>query len=329
GDGITDFDEVGGLPEQVTYTVDGKEYTSVLFLGSVNDKLSTDFIYVDGRVNRDGTINNEKMGYVPYSNALKEAWYIDDSKDYFFRGKEPAYRPIGTAGLYQICTDKVEEASKYLPQYAYMNDLVVVFLTNFYLWMSLDCFATYLTTKGGPEPGIDGMGTRKYVDINMIPLREKDFFEDSTATCFKENMYKAIKAAESVLNEYNTEVYIAVSPNADWGGCFYFDEAHWDTEWKKDIESIAFLNMVGTFNKADAGVTLHATYDPKTGKYKMEYQYYLMDYYNFDFADIFKEQEALGLTRSYELYGEAQGQVSWKKGQQFYVLFPQMIVKYD
>ena len=61
----------------------------------------------------------------------------------------------------------------------------------------------------------------------------------------------------------------------------------------------------------------------------MEYIYYLIDYYDFSFAPILRDQDALGFCRSYELYGKGEGSVSWKAGQELYMLYPHVIVKYN
>ena len=82
-------------------------------------------------------------------------------------------------------------------------------------WTALDCFYAFCRGDGGPEPGIKNMGTRKYV---QIPDIMNDIFSNSVNVYFKENMYSMFSAAKSVLNEYNTEVYIAVAPEANWGG---------------------------------------------------------------------------------------------------------------
>lgn len=46
--------------------------------------------------------------------------------------------------------------------------------------------------------------------------------------------------------------------------------------------------------------------------------YYLIDYYDFSFYDVLDEMNMLGLTRSYELYGYAIANASWKKNAKKY-----------
>lgn len=51
----------------------------------------------------------------------------------------------------------------------------------------------------------------------------------------------------------------------------------------------------------------HCVYDPKKNIYYGEYTYYLTDYYDFNFGDMFKEQNLLGYAKSYKLYGKTKG----------------------
>lgn len=114
-------------------------------------------------------------------------------------------------------------------------------------------------------------------------------------------MKKTVKAVESVLNKYNTEVYLSVSPEKKMHGGIYFDTC--DLSFGT-IPTIAFnFAMYGTFNDIDAGVTLHCVYNPKTEEFTMDYNYCLIDYYDFIFLDQHNEQDMLGLARGYELCG--------------------------
>lgn len=138
-----------------------------------------------------------------------------------------------------------------------------------------------------------------------------------------------MKAVESVLNQYNTEVYLSVSPDKKMDGCLYFD-----SNKKIDLSTIAsIMNNIaafGTFNDADAGITLHCVYDPETEKYTMDFRYYLIDYYDFPLTDGLKQQDMLGLAQGYELYGWLEDTVTWKKGEekQFYDSWFERLVKF-
>ena len=117
------------------------------------------------------------------------------------------------------------------------------------------------------------------------------------------NYASTVLAAKSVLNKYNTEVYIAVAPTANWSGCTYWD----DVDTSDVFGTLLNMDAFGAFNKADAVVTLHCIYDPEKDIYTFDYIYYLTDYYNFDIAPTFEEQNMLGYSKSYELYGKADG----------------------
>lgn len=293
--------------------MDGKEYTSVLFLGSVNDKLSPEFIYVDGRVNRDGTINNEKMGYVPYSNALKEEWYIKETDGTLFGIERKC---DGLANLHGLFADKKDDVdSTWETLYYLYNGMVLC--TLFTGPLAKQCFRDYIKAKGGAEPGIVEEGTRKYIDALFL---FKWGLRNSAYNNFEENMGKGIQAAQSVLNEYNTEIYIAMSPNVIWDGSFYHDTDEW---WNPEYAYAALENLdaFGTFNKANAGVTIHCTYDPESKTYTMDYSYYLMDLYDFPESIWLGEANLLGICKSYELYGKVHGVSKWKKGQEYVPIF--------
>lgn len=120
---------------------------------------------------------------------------------------------------------------------------------------------------------------------------------------------------ESILNEYNTEAYISLSPTATWTGCAYNDCTMDD--WRQNIDSLLNIGAFGIYNKADAGVTLHCTYDPDTEQYSMEFVYYIIDLYDFTLYDQLDKMNALGLARCYELYGVSSGESSWNKDDEY------------
>ena len=64
---------------------------------------------------------------------------------------------------------------------------------------------------------------------------------------------------------------------------------------------------------ADAGATIHATYDPQTQKYTMDFKYYLIDLYDFTIYDELDELNALVIARCYEIYGYTFGSTFWKR----------------
>jgi len=138
---------------------------------------------------------------------------------------------------------------------------------------------------------------------------------------YKDNLAQAIKAAESVLNEHNTEVYMATSRECHWRGCNYtaFENHSLDNldQIADDIYQIATnIAAMGIFNSANASMTFHCTYNPETKQYTMRYMYYIVDFYDFSNFDIVYHQDLLGIARSYELFGECSGVYTWKAGEQ-------------
>ena len=75
-----------------------------------------------------------------------------------------------------------------------------------------------------------------------------------------------------------------------------------------------FFSAFGTFNDCEAGITAHCTYNSETGEITMHYKYYLVDFY--DYAGLYSPlqiQDAMGIARSFELYGCLEGDYTWKK----------------
>ncbi len=139
---------------------------------------------------------------------------------------------------------------------------------------------------------------------------------DSINNYFESNMQSAKIVAESVLNKYNTEIYIALSPDSQWGGCQYIvydDYIGWGAS---PLAIAGNISAFGIFNSADASVTLHCTYDPVTKQYDMEFIYYIIDFYDYEKLGWVCEQDALGLARTYELFGYCPGTMSWKSCQE-------------
>lgn len=175
-----------------------------------------------------------------------------------------------------------------------------------------NCLDTYIQGTGGAYEGLAPGGTRDY--IYATPgLGENLFGINSANIHFKSNMDKARIAAESALNEQNTEVYFSVSPKTTWCGCDYNDGTF--SDWHQNVDTILNIGAFGIYNNADAAVTVHCTYDPGTQEYNMEYFYYIIDLYDFTLYDELDEMNALGLARCYELYGVSAGTASWKRGE--------------
>ena len=114
------------------------------------------------------------------------------------------------------------------------------------------------------------------------------------------------------MNEYNTEIYIALSPDKKWSGCSYINYSN--LEILDPVEAACNAAAFGMFNSADASITLHCTYNPATKQYKMQYIYYIVDFYDFSAYELLYEEDALGVSRSYELFGKCPGYYKWEKG---------------
>ncbi|MDE7112733.1 MAG: thrombospondin type 3 repeat-containing protein, partial [Acetatifactor sp.] len=96
-DGINDFLYVGGLARAEKCVVDGEEFTSMVNRGGVYPELSADFIYVDGRMNANGVVNDERMGYVSYSNQF---YYDKYEKSISVEMFEEVRKATGAAGVH-------------------------------------------------------------------------------------------------------------------------------------------------------------------------------------------------------------------------------------
>lgn len=180
--------------------------------------------------------------------------------------------------------------------------------------VAANCFLSYLSGKGGESKAWEPGYTRKNIPAAHWILKSSTI-NNSAGDNFNRNMNKAMRAAESVLNQYNTEVYLSVSPDKKMDGCFYVDV---DETIDVSVVATALLNIpaFGTFNNADAGITLHCVYDPKTEEYTMDFKYCLIDYYDFPKLDVLNEQDMLGMVSGYELYGCLNDTCTWKKGEE-------------
>lgn len=319
GDGISDYDAMGGDPVVESYMIDGNVYSCTLFHSKVYGKLSKQFIYVDGTLNRDGSQHFEKMGYVPYSNRflyqkynIKRGGY-SNKKDYEAYGhyNGESRTVYGDARVYNSFHDKLAGMSG-LELYSYATygtlALLAVELADS---QAASCLYRYIKGEGGSYAGLADGGTREYIYASHR-MGTNIFGINSAHEYFISNMEKARVAAESVLNKYNREVYISLSPETKWCGCEYHDCTGL-TDWKQNMDALLNIGAFGIYNKADAGVTLHCMYNPDEEEYYMEYVYYIIDFYDFTFYDILDEMNALGLARSYELYGVVTGEAAWNK----------------
>ena len=117
---------------------------------------------------------------------------------------------------------------------------------------------------------------------------------------------------ERVLNQYKRETYISISSYTVWRGSHFVDytQVHLGDALAVAIHRAGF----GTFNDADAGKTAHCIYDPNTGIYIMDFDYYvLLDFYDYSVLPELQDQDALGCFRSFELFGKEHHRIVWNK----------------
>lgn len=317
GDGINDYEAMGGEPVQEEYRLNGNAYSCTLNHAVVYGKLSPDFIYVDGTINPDGKQYYGEMEYVPFSNEYRKQVY-EDEKNVTFKGYDDV-TVLGTAGVHGSFYHVLADKNWYDILGYFSMAAITQVLTPAYTPSAKYCFYAYMTGHGGLDQGLTEGSTRMYLNSQFV-VTEKLFGLNSGNTYLQDNMYSAAKAAEAVLNEYNTEVYLALSPGTVWSGCSYHDTTTvFDME--QNLDALFNLSAFGIYNVADAAVTLHCIYDPDSGVYYMEYIYYLIDFYDFSSYDILYNLDKLGLARAYELYGTCPGNVSWHKGDNSYSFY--------
>lgn len=315
GDGINDFDAMGGLPAVETFMLNGNAYSCTLNHPKVYNNLSSEFIYVDGTLNADGRQYFGGISYIPYSNGFIEDKYQKDKTITMFGETRIAK---GAAGAHNLFLDKFKDISypDYLG-YLEFNSLVRLGISLSTLDpTAFDVFDAYANGKGGDEEALSEGYSRKTINAEKY-INNPWSFDNSAYDYYTTNIFKTKVAVESALNDYNQEVYLSISPNTVWHGCEYVNYSNVD--WNSALHnSWVVLNNTaafGTFNCADAGITVNCTYDPETETYFMTSRYYLIDYYDYSFLDILYDQDKLGMAKSFELYGYWYQCYTWKKGE--------------
>ncbi len=314
GDGIGDFDAMGGRPITETFTFDGNTYSCTLNHTKVYGKLSPEFIYVDGTPNSDGKQYYGKMSYITCPNN----YYFDKyeiKKSYELFGASRDY--YGAARIHNLFKDKLLDVS-YIDKYTYLtinDDIKALILISTLDDTAYDVFKTYISGKGGDENGWVNGYTRKTIDISKYM---KNDYNNSLYENFKNNFYRTKSVIENTMNEYNDEIYISVNPIECWDGCDYVEYANKHTLGKSVVDIATIMSntaMFGTFNAANASITVHCKYNQMDNTYDMEYVYSIIDYYDYSFLKVLQDQDALGFTRSFELIGRINDHIKWKRGQ--------------
>lgn len=322
--GTPDGKSMGGTPTTETITIDGETFTSVLWHNPVYNTLSSKFMYVDGRRNSNGIVNNDKLNFIPCSDSFYNDKYVTEKVAEF--KSEPTRTVNGEAGRYESFLDIVDsgwEAAGYWAKYEAIGSLVAILVD------AIDLEAGFLIHQfvlgcGGPFQGyapaetpgstrdiIDGRHTVQWgIGVNQTPFNHLDLgLINSANDYYKENMGEIYTAAQSVLNEYNTDVYISLAPTYSWTGCMYNDiDVRWSWDYAYQcIDTLCNIPAFGIYNKADAGGVLHCSYDPVTKLYAYEYTYMLIDYYDFPLLEAFNEMNVIGVAQTFELIGYLYG----------------------
>ena len=307
-DGISDYDAMGGAPVTENIYIDGNTFSCTLNHTKIYGKLSSEFIYVDGRLNSNGKTYDGEMNYLPVSNTYLMDKYVAGNS-YTMFNENRSFN--GAAGIHKLFSDKlltVNESS--LIGYATVDSLIYTgILLSTLDGTATNVFDTYIMGTGGDQSGwVDGY-TRMTINAYSYVFSK---ISNPAYEHFHDNIIKTKKAVEGIMNEYNKDAYISISPDTVWCGSDYVDYTNFEI---KDIFDVLFnIAAFGTFNSSDAGITAHCTYDPATETYTLEFNYYLIDFYDYSFLAVLQDQDALGIARSFELYGKVHLGYTWKKG---------------
>lgn len=285
-------------------------------------QLPDEFIYVDGTENRDGSRYYDKMDYIPYNEEFVYGKYYK-KWDKIILEKPVIY--YGAAGVHNCCRDLYYHMSKdkieKYREYSGLLGAAIYYATSYTEFDVYNCFCYGL---GGDEVAYDPYYTKKTINAEKY-INNICNIDNSANKWYKKNIQKIAIATENLLDTNNKEMYIATSYRTVWTGCKYLNTTSNDIKTFIDniqpvVENIAAF---GTFNEAYAGAVAHCIYDEETQSYMVECNYYLMDFYDFSFAQMLVEQDALGISQCYELWGKWPHTITWKKGDsKIYLLKP-------
>lgn len=294
GSELTDYEHLG-FPRRVTLTMNSEFKEVLIFHGKSAYGLSNEFIYVDGRVNWDGTINNERLDYITYPDEFYNQKYVNEVIPNAFDG---SVKVKGEANAYNSYRYKLYEDYILATKYIVLKKTLIM-LAEGIPSLNANCFMYYLNSGS-----IDNT-RRYYVDISNLIYRPVG---NSMNKFYREHKETIRIAADGILNNYNKEAYIAVSPKAKmWGGSMYADEF----SVIQDINSVVNFNAFTTFNKSNAVATAYCTFNLENRNKGVYIKYYIIDYYDFDFQREIYELNTLGLACSYELFGQYTDFVGW------------------
>lgn len=266
GDGRTDGEEMGELVN-IVIEVDGegtKTFKVYKWVSDPNsaDRLSNDFIYVDG------------MDYMPYSDALNKQI---NSEQVVFTDEDTGevFYPIDRNGQYIYGGANVHNSLDFsLPGETPVSeyDDIETLYEKYNQWLFIIYMLKYNAVLSKPvkpniptdllEHFISNKGTEYRYDGTLIE-------GNNLRKCLLETMYQLKEECIAVLEE-GEQRYIATSP--------YFDMAAISINggWDKITNPNAYLAV----NSCKAAFVADCKFDGTT--YTIHFKYYILDYYDWD-----------------------------------------------
>lgn len=281
--------------------------------------LSEYYIFVDGIKNANGDIINEKMEYLPYPNAYELLNYSDKIPLTFFNINKTVYGRASVHDSFKSVLEAIPISvrSEFLQNYAELNTYIylgICALTPLD-YDAHDVFYSFAWGIGGDSKGIQENGTRKVISASKY-LKNENLL-NGHRNAFQRNMFEAKIAVEDKIRLGYKEAYIANSRDHIMSGGEITDHELGYAETA--LAGLINRGAYGTFDSTQAGNVIHYSYDENTNRISMRCKYYLFDYYDFD-VDVFsfisfKEQDAVGYAKSFELFGVCEAEYTWTKGQ--------------
>ena len=286
--------------KDVTMKIWGTENPCLVFHARYWYGLSDEFIYVDGRENKNTKyFSDERMNYIGHPESFCDDKYNDSREIQLFY--EPSKIVNGAAGIHNSYLYLFEENIRLYTTYLIICNQIRKNVpnasseqSNMVLMPATRCLYIYLCPPNGV---FSNSKRREWVDLDLLM---DNIYNNSLTKNYLENIKRAEIAIKGVISSTNNEMYIALSPHIMWDGCDYFGTFDSADEL---ITSVLNISAYGAFNAANATLTLHAVYNQADKSAQIDLNYYILDYYDFEKIPLFNELNALGLACSYELYG--------------------------
>lgn len=278
------------------------------------NELPQGFIYVDGTKNKDGSIINDKMSYLPYSKFFYNTKYVNLTSRSILN---KVVEVNGAARIHNSLKDEYKGLSKkQIKKYNEFSTNVGRIIATLGDKNSIDVYNTFISGKGAENVALDPEFTSKTIDAEKY-IYNVFSIDNSAHDEYIKHIYSTKAAVESVVGEKDMDFYIASNRDNTWKGSLYYEP---EDNIIKTITSNAYpvasnISAFGIFNDSTAGLVTHCKYEADTKTYTLDCKYYLIDYYDFEFLDELNEQDALGMASSFELWGIWKHSVSWKKGE--------------